>query len=640
MDLTKRDELGIAAMRNPTLAVALLSLSACGGGGGDLAGPAYTVTGSVTGLVSGASVVLQNNGANDTTVSVNASFSFGTALANGATYAVTVLTQPTGEVCTVSAGSGVVAGANVSVGVACTANSYTVGGNVVGLLPGNGVALATAGSGASVSANGAFALSPELPAGTAYAVIISAQPPGQNCSVTNGIGVVAGSNVTNVAINCSALSFTVSASEFGLLPNTTVVVQNNGGDNLTLSGAGTSAFKTSLPTQSSYSVSVLTQPGGQTCFVLNGQGAIVDSNISVTVVCPWHIAYVTNFYVNTISGYYIDPTSGGLLPLAGNPFVVGAFPGSVAIAPGGKFAYVTNQTFPGTVSAFSIDPITGGLTPINGSPFAAGAYPRSLAIAPAGNFLYEGSFGVPNDGAGNTVEPNGISAFTINALTGALTPIAGSQFTNIPSAIPMEIGPQGTFLYTSAATYSIDQSTGVLASVAGGIGTGGSFPSSLVLDPTGNFIYSAYSNLSGPQASGNVAGYVIDSASGALTPIPGSPFAAGLSPDLFSIAITPNGRYAYVVDGAGDVFAYNINQSTGVLSSLTGSPYAIQASASAIAIDPSGQFAYVSNIAFGSIWAFAINASSGALTPLVGSPFDGPPFAIGGGYSIAISTVP
>ena len=107
-----------------------------------------------------------------------------------------------------------------------------------------------------------------------------------------------------------------------------------------------------------------------------------------------------------------------------------------------------------------------------------------------------------------------------------------------------------------------------------------------------------------------------------------------------SIAITPSGKFAYDVDDGGDVFAYSIDQATGILSPIVGSPYSLQASASAIAIDPNGQFAYVSNIAYGSIWAFAINASTGAQTPLAGSPFDGPPFANGGGYSIAITTVP
>jgi len=59
-------------------------------------------------------VVLQNNGGNNTTVSANGSFSFATSIASGSTYAVTVLTQPTGQTCSITNGSGSSASANVT----------------------------------------------------------------------------------------------------------------------------------------------------------------------------------------------------------------------------------------------------------------------------------------------------------------------------------------------------------------------------------------------------------------------------------------------------------------------------------------------------------------------------------------------
>ncbi len=64
----------------------------------------YTVTGMVSGLSGGASVVLLNNGADALTVSANGSFTFPTALASGANYTVTVGTQPGGESCQVANG--------------------------------------------------------------------------------------------------------------------------------------------------------------------------------------------------------------------------------------------------------------------------------------------------------------------------------------------------------------------------------------------------------------------------------------------------------------------------------------------------------------------------------------------------------
>ena len=78
------------------------------------------------GTVSGLSgtVVLQDNGGDNLSVSANGGFTFATALAGGAAYSVTVKTNPSGQSCSVSNGSGTVASANVTnVAVTCTTNA-------------------------------------------------------------------------------------------------------------------------------------------------------------------------------------------------------------------------------------------------------------------------------------------------------------------------------------------------------------------------------------------------------------------------------------------------------------------------------------------------------------------------------------
>ena len=72
----------------------------------------YSIGGTVTGL--SGTLVLNDNGGDALTISSNESFTFATALANGAAYDVTVATQPAGQTCTVSGGSGSVSGANVN----------------------------------------------------------------------------------------------------------------------------------------------------------------------------------------------------------------------------------------------------------------------------------------------------------------------------------------------------------------------------------------------------------------------------------------------------------------------------------------------------------------------------------------------
>jgi len=84
--------------------------------------PAYTLGGTVSGLAGGATLSLQINGGNTLMVSANGNFTFATASATGAAYAVTISAQPSGQTCTISGGSGTVGTANISnVAVSCTA---------------------------------------------------------------------------------------------------------------------------------------------------------------------------------------------------------------------------------------------------------------------------------------------------------------------------------------------------------------------------------------------------------------------------------------------------------------------------------------------------------------------------------------
>src|SRR5499427_7438289 len=91
--------------------------------GGKLAG-SYTVGGTVSGL--SGTVVLQDNGGDTLNVSANGAFTFATALVGGTGYSVTVKTNPTGQTCSVSNGSGTIGSANVTnVTVTCTASTTT-----------------------------------------------------------------------------------------------------------------------------------------------------------------------------------------------------------------------------------------------------------------------------------------------------------------------------------------------------------------------------------------------------------------------------------------------------------------------------------------------------------------------------------
>jgi hypothetical protein len=77
------------------------------------------VGGNVTGL--NGTLVLRNNGGNDTTITAKGPFAFSTPIASGSAYSVSVATQPFNQACQVTNGAGTVGGSNVtSVNVGCS----------------------------------------------------------------------------------------------------------------------------------------------------------------------------------------------------------------------------------------------------------------------------------------------------------------------------------------------------------------------------------------------------------------------------------------------------------------------------------------------------------------------------------------
>ena len=106
-----------------SLAIASLTfLVACGDNSNSepmLAGP---ISGTVIGLSNGNELVVQNNDTNTTVVSVNGNFSFATPVSDQESYSVTVLTQPSSQICTVLNGNGT--GAMVNLSITCVPVPY------------------------------------------------------------------------------------------------------------------------------------------------------------------------------------------------------------------------------------------------------------------------------------------------------------------------------------------------------------------------------------------------------------------------------------------------------------------------------------------------------------------------------------
>ena len=88
------------------------------------------------------------------------------------------------------------------------------------------------------------------------------------------------------------------------------------------------------------------------------------------------------------------------------------------------------------------------------------------------------------------------------------------------------------------------------------------------------------------------------------------------------MAVDPSGKFAYVANNnSNSVSAYTINSTTGALSPVSGSPFPTGSAPIAVAVDPSGKFVYVANNNSNSVSAYTINSTTGALSPVSDSPF-------------------
>ncbi len=375
------------------------SSSPFGSGSGGGGSATYTVGGTVSGLSSG-TVVLQDNGADNLSVSANGSFTFATALASGAAYSVTVASSPSGQACTAANASGTVGSSNItSITVSCTAatsgnpSAVDVFARADGGLGANWTATADGGltisSGQAVGAssgnsgdmwsadtftsdqysevelssaqlaatqwvgpmvrgqgsglNGYVAIyfwnngSPAImlfvrksggwsQLGGSYAVsplkagsVLGLQAAGSSLSVVlNGTVVISTSDssfsggapglMTNGAAHAAgwaggsgsvpssspfgsgsggggSATYTVGGTVSGLSSGT-VVLQDNGADNLSVSANGSFTFATALASGAAYSVTVASSPSGQACTAANASGTVGSSNItSITVSC-------------------------------------------------------------------------------------------------------------------------------------------------------------------------------------------------------------------------------------------------------------------------------------------------------------------------------------------------------------------
>jgi len=229
-------------------------------------------------------------------------------------------------------------------------STYTVGGTVAGFTGAGLVLQNNGGSDLTLSANAtSFTFATSVASGAVYSVTVLTQPAGANCTVTNGNGK-ATANVTNVSVTCDPL-YSISGSITGLT-GPGLVLQDNGGDNLAVNASAASfTFPTPLSSGSAYSITILTQPVGESCIVTNGAGTAKANVTNASVVCTQLYAIGGTITGLHDAGLVLQDNGGDNLTVAveatsftfANPLASGsAYSVTVLTQPTGENCTVTN----------------------------------------------------------------------------------------------------------------------------------------------------------------------------------------------------------------------------------------------------------------------------------------------------------
>jgi 6-phosphogluconolactonase (cycloisomerase 2 family) len=273
--------------------------------------------------------------------------------------------------------------------------------------------------------------------------------------------------------------------------------------------------------------------------------------------------YVGNWWDNRVSGYNIDPNTSGISPLSGSPFTTGNTPSGLSFDPfqthiftaswdqlasfnfdsgtgilsnyseqpatvsvqmvvtgaGGRYIYVVGA---GSIAGFAAN-ADGSASPLSWTPIPLtvppSSYARGATIDGSGRFLYIAMMGYGNDSTT-------LLAYSIDASTGALTPLADAPFTTELNPICLTSDSLGRFLfvghYGGVAAYSIDQTTGKLMLAGEYLNSG--YVLSVWIDASNNFLYA------GVGGAQQLMAYRINPLTGELTPLTGSPYATTNEP--------------------------------------------------------------------------------------------------------------
>ncbi len=231
-------------------------------------------------------------------------------------YAVTILSEPPGQVCNIPERTGTIYG-DTSVEVTCETRKYTIGGFLYNFNGGELTIENSYGDMVTLNANGGFTINRQYDWGSDYSVFIVEQPAHQTCKILNSSGKVYG-DVTDIIITCQLDRFTLGGIVTTLYED--YLILTNDGVDLSVEYPGAFTFPVTIPYGSSYSVSIKRYPRYQTCSITNYSGIITRDTNNITVDCQYKYYSVGGTVENLAAGetVYVQTNLGEILKFSTN----------------------------------------------------------------------------------------------------------------------------------------------------------------------------------------------------------------------------------------------------------------------------------------------------------------------------------
>ena len=303
------------------------------------------------------------------------------------------------------------------------------------------------------------------------------------------------------------------------------------------------------------------------------------------------LAFVANFNSGangSVRGYLVDGSNGSLSS-TGAALIKQDAPTTIAAHPNGKFVYVANQN--GNISVNSVDREEGALEFVASTSFADGHMPSWLGVTPDGKFLYA-----------LMTDARKIHAYSINSSTGSLTPLSSLALDGAPARAA--IAASGHAMYVALGA------VGIQILNIGDDGNVSTFktisPSpcseitAIVLDKKARWVFAANG------AGGGVCNYTVNPSTGDLTLISSTLNQGGAGAD--AIAINPSATVLLTANSLSNNVTAYVVAASGILSPLTGSPLAAGQAPSDVVVDALGTYVYVVNSMENTISLFKIKS--------------------------------